>query len=70
MISGGLSGGSTGADVSIAYLVNLGLDIADIIQAVAMYKMAVAAFAMGGPVGIAICVVITAMIVRKFNQCC
>ena len=32
MISGGLSGGSTGSDVSLAFLVNTGLDIADIMQ--------------------------------------
>ena len=29
MISGGLSGGSTGSDVSLAFLVNTGLDIAE-----------------------------------------
>ncbi|MDO4302237.1 MAG: hypothetical protein Q4D26_12745, partial [Clostridia bacterium] len=58
MISGGLSGGSTSGLVTISYLVNIGFAIADMIQVINMIPTMLSAFSMGGPIGIAIGVVV------------
>ncbi|HHZ06204.1 MAG TPA: glycohydrolase toxin TNT-related protein [Clostridiales bacterium] len=63
MISGGLSGGSTSSEVSLAYIVDIGFAVADFIDALRMIPLMLTAFAAGGPVGIIIGVVIAAFMV-------
>lgn len=62
MISGGINGGSTDGLVSLAYLVNIGTSIVDVIDALRMIPLMLDLFVMGGPVGIIAGVVVGAII--------
>ena len=62
MISGGLNGGSSDGLVSLAYMVNIGFSIVDIIEALQMIPSMLSLFTMGGPIGIIAGVVVAAVI--------
>lgn len=50
MISGGLNGGSTTHDVTLAYMVDIGFSIWDMAEAIMLINSAIAAIAVGGAV--------------------
>ena len=52
MISGGLNGGSSDGLVSLAYMVDIGFSIVDIVEAFQMIPTMLGLFSMGGPFGI------------------
>ena len=72
MISGGLSGGSTSGEVTLAYLVDIGFAIADLIQVINMIPTMLSAFAVGGVVGIVLGVIVasimTALVIAAISD--
>ena len=72
MISGGLSGGSTSGKVTLAYLVDIGFAIADLIQVINMIPTMLSAFAVGGVVGIVLGVIVasimTALVIAAISD--
>ena len=63
MISGGLNGGSSDGLVTLAYMVDIGFSIADIVEALQMIPTMLGLFAMGGPFGIIVGALVAAVIV-------
>lgn len=63
MISGGLNGGSSDGLVSLAYMVDIGFSIVDIVEAFQMIPTMLGLFSMGGPFGIIVGTLVAAVIV-------
>lgn len=63
IVSGGLNGGSSDGLVSLAYMVDIGFSIVDIVEAFQMIPTMLGLFSMGGPFGIIVGTLVAAVIV-------